>query len=446
MQDSTEEKDNLIAFVMPDDKDKEDDLIDFKVSTKHHIKVIGVGGGGDNAVGRMYQSGIHDVTFVACNTDKQALDASPVSNKLRIGSIGAGGVPEKARKLAEEHLDAIKKELAKDFVKDEGNLVFVTAGMGGGTGTGAGPIIAREAKKMDILTVGVVTLPFVFEGRFRIDQALDGLEEMAKNVDSLLVVNNERLFDIYPKLPLTEAFSYADNTLTSAVRSIADIINIYGEIANVDFNDVNRVLKDGGLSIISTGTGKGESRVMKAIEDAINSPLLNNIDIYNAKNILFVFYCSDNKENSIRMEEFEEVSEFMEKFHREYIYKWGAATLPDLDDEVKVTILASGFENPADDTTESTTDERAIEARDTLREKYYGKKANKKSPPKQIFHFSDDDFDNEEIISMVASAPTLTRTATALRRMNDKRKHRVGGEKAPQAKVAQQPQNEKIEF
>lgn len=446
MQDSTDKKDDLIGFVMPDDKDKNDDLIDFKVNTKHHIKVIGVGGGGDNAVGRMYESGIHDVTFVASNTDKQALDASPVPNKLPLGYIGAGGEPEKARKLAEDHLEDIQKELAKDIVKDEGNLVFVTAGMGGGTGTGAGPIIAREAKKMDILTVGVVTLPFMFEGRFRIDQALDGLEEMAKNVDSLLVVNNERLFDIYPKLPLTEAFSYADNTLTSAVKSIADIINIYGKIANVDFNDVNRVLKNGGLSVISTGTGKGESRVTKAIEDAINSPLLNNIDIYNAKNILFVFYCSEDKEKAIHMEEFEEVSEFMSKFHREYIYKWGAAILPDLDDEVKVTILASGFESPADDTPESATDEGAIDARNTLREKYYGKKANKKAASKQIFHFAGDDFDNEEIISMVADTPTLKRTATALKRINDRRKHGEESEGARQAQDGQQPQSEKIEF
>ena len=213
---------------------------------KSIIKVIGVGGGGGNAVNHMYREGIHDVTFVLCNTDAQALNDSPVPVHLQLGSegLGAGNKPEKAREAAEESIEDVRRML------DDGTrMAFITAGMGGGTGTGAAPVIARESKNMDILTVGIVTIPFKFEGVKKINQALDGVEEMAKNVDALLVINNERLRQIYDELSLIDAFAKADDTLSVAAKSISEIITVHGEI-NLDFNDVKTVLKDGGVAIM----------------------------------------------------------------------------------------------------------------------------------------------------------------------------------------------------
>ena len=226
------------------------------------IKVIGVGGGGGNAVNHMYREGIHDVTFVLCNTDNQALNDSPVPVHLQLGKegLGAGNKPERARQAAEESIDDIKNMLS-----DGTRMAFITAGMGGGTGTGAAPVIARVSKEMGILTVGIVTIPFRFEGDRKIDQALDGVEQMSKHVDALLVINNERLREIYPELTVLDAFGKADDTLSVAARSIAEIITVHGLI-NLDFNDVKTVLKDGGVAIMSTGYGEGEGRVKKAID------------------------------------------------------------------------------------------------------------------------------------------------------------------------------------
>ena len=227
------------------------DMLDFGIPEEKHsiIKVIGVGGGGGNAVNHMYREGIHDVTFVVCNTDNQALNDSPVPVKLQLGheGLGAGNRPQRAREAAEESVDAIR-----NMLNDGTRMAFITAGMGGGTGTGAGPVIARVSKEMDILTVGIVTIPFRFEGIKKIDQALDGVEEMAKHVDALLVINNERLRAIYPDLSVDDAFGKADDTLSVAAKSIAEIITIHGRI-NLDFNDVKTVLKDGGVAIMSTG-------------------------------------------------------------------------------------------------------------------------------------------------------------------------------------------------
>ena len=275
------------------------------------IKVIGVGGGGGNAVNHMYKEGIHDVSFALCNTDKQVLDDSPIPTRLQMGpGLGAGGRPKKASEYAEASLGAIH-----DLLNDGTRMVFITAGMGGGTGTGAAPIIAREARKMGILTVGIVTIPFAFEGKKKIDLALDGVEEIAKEVDALLVINNQRLLDIYPELTLLNAFGKADDTLTVAARSIAELITTRG-ILNVDFEDVLTTLRDGGVAIISTGYGEGENRVTKAIEDALHSPLLNNNDIYNSKKILLcISFCSENDEKStMRTEEMNELHEFMNRF------------------------------------------------------------------------------------------------------------------------------------
>lgn len=259
------------------------------------IKVIGVGGGGGNAVNHMYREGIHDVNFVLCNTDSKALMDSPVPVRLQLGKegLGAGNIPAKAREAAEESVEDIRQML-----NDGTKMVFITAGMGGGTGTGAAPVVAREAKNMGILTVGIVTIPFRFEGNKKIDQALDGVDEISKHVDALLVINNERLREIYPDLNVLSAFEKADNTLSVAARSIAEIITMHG-IINLDFRDVCTVLKDGGVAIMSTGFGEGENRVTKAINDALHSPLLNNSDIFNSHKVLLSI-SSARKRKAIR--------------------------------------------------------------------------------------------------------------------------------------------------
>ena len=255
---------------------------DFPVENPTIIKVIGVGGGGGNAVNHMYKEGIHDVTFVVCNTDNQALAESPVPVKLQLGKegLGAGNRPERAREAAEESIEDVK-----GMLNDGCKMVFITAGMGGGTGTGAAPVIARIAKEMDILTVGIVTIPFIFEGEKKIIQALDGVERIAQHVDALLVINNERLREIYADLTFMNAFGKADDTLSIAAKSIAEIITMRGTV-NLDFADVKTILKDGGVAIMSTGFGEGENRVTKAIDDALHSPLLNNNDIFNAKKVI----------------------------------------------------------------------------------------------------------------------------------------------------------------
>ena len=253
------------------------------------IKVIGVGGGGGNAVNHMYEEGIQHVSFALCNTDKQALEKSPIPMKLQLGKsgLGAGSIPEKAYRNAEESIDSIK-ELLSDGTK----MVFITAGMGGGTGTGAAPVVAKTAKEMGILTVGIVTIPFLFESKAKILQALKGVDEISKNVDALLVINNERLRAIYPDFTMINAFKKADDTLTIAAKSIVDII--YREdIMNCDFEDVCTTLSNGGVAIISSGVGDGDNRVAKAIEEALHSPLLNNTDIFKAKKILLILRWND---------------------------------------------------------------------------------------------------------------------------------------------------------
>lgn len=245
------------------------DILDFGEPQKENsiIKVIGVGGGGGNAVNHMYREGIHDVSFVLCNTDAQALDDSPVPVRLQLGKegLGAGNRPARARQAALESEEDIRRML------DDGTkMAFITAGMGGGTGTGAAPVIAQVSKEMGILTVGIVTIPFRFEGPKKIDQALDGVEEMAKHVDALLVINNERLREIYPDLTLIDAFGKADDTLSVAAKSIAEIITIHGLI-NLDFNDVKTVLKDGGVAIMSTGYGEGED-VLRRLSTMPSTP------------------------------------------------------------------------------------------------------------------------------------------------------------------------------
>ena len=304
------------------------------------IKVIGVGGGGGNAVTHMYKEGIHDVTFVLCNTDNQALYRSDVPVKVTLGreitqGLGAGNKPERAMMAAEESLEDLRKMLS-----DGTKMVFITEGMGGGNGTGAAPVNAHIAKDMGILTVGIVTIPFVFEGERKIIQALNGVEEISKNVDALLVINNERLREIYADLTMTNAFGKADDTLTIAAKSIAEIITLPG-IINLDFADVKTTMKDGGVALMSRGYGEGEGRVRQSIEDALNSPLLNNNDIFNAKKILFnVSFC---EETELRMEEMNDVHDFMSRFGRDIEVIWGTTLDNSLGKKVKMTILATGF-------------------------------------------------------------------------------------------------------
>ena len=386
------------------------------------IKVIGVGGGGGNAVNHMYREGIHDVTFVLCNTDAQALNDSPVPVHLQLGDegLGAGNRPERARQAAEDTSEDIK-----NMLNDGTKMAFITAGMGGGTGTGAAPVIARISKELGILTVGIVTIPFRFEGAKKIDQALDGVEEMAKHVDALLVINNERLREIYPELSLLNGFRKADDTLSVAAKSIAEIITVHG-IMNLDFNDVKTVLKDGGVAIMSTGYGEGEGRVKQAIEDALNSPLLNDNDVYKSKKILLsINFNSDDKDNpGLTMEEMGDVTEFMNHFSADFELKWGLAIDPELDKKVKVTILATGFgiedvdgmgshikEQTQEDAARlAEEEEKAAERRDR-RDRFY--KDNNNSQYKHrphIYRFTADELDNEDVILAVENTPTYKRT------------------------------------
>jgi len=316
-----------------------EDLLKFDYPTKMPsiIKVVGVGGGGGNAVTQMFQSGIMDVSFVLCNTDRQAMMRSPIPTKVQLGlaGLGAGGKPHVAKMLAEESIHSIEKMLS-----DGTEMVFITAGMGGGTGTGSSPTVARVAKELDILTIGIVTIPFMFEGAFKILQALRGVEEIKKYVDALLVINNERLRDICGEQSLPDAFKKADETLMIAVQSISEIITAQGYI-NLDFADVKTILKDGGVAVMSSGLGKGENRVSHAISNALHSPLLNNNDIFKAKKLLLNI--SFSNERPMMTGELNEIHDFMAKFSSDIEVIWGTAFDDSLGDQIKIAILASGF-------------------------------------------------------------------------------------------------------
>ncbi len=302
------------------------------------IKVVGVGGGGSNAVRHMFQEGIQDVSFLIINTDYQALKGSPIPNKLQISDkgLGAGAKPEVARQYALQYEDQIRAAL-----QDGTEMVFITAGMGGGTGTGAAPIVARIAHELGILTVGIVTIPFEFEGRDKILMALDGVKAIKEHVDALLVVNNNRLIDIYPDFNFFNAFKKADDTLTVAAKSISDIINIEGYM-NLDFADVSTTLRNGGVALISTGSAKGENRVTAAIKEAITSPLLQDNDISNAKHLLFEICFSET--HPVSMAEIAEVNSFVRSLNPDIKVIWGAMVDNSLGENVKLIILASGFE------------------------------------------------------------------------------------------------------
>jgi cell division protein FtsZ len=317
------------------------------VKLGHKIKVIGVGGGGNNAVKNMYNKGIEGVDFIICNTDAQVLDKSDVPNKIHIGvkltdGLGAGCNPEIGRQAALENIDEIKNALSQNNTK----MVFITAGLGGGTGTGATPIIAKEAKEMGLLTVAIVTLPFKDEGEEPYKRAIDGLQNLRKNVDSLLIINNQKLYELYHDLSVFDAFPKADDIVATAAKSIAELITIEGYI-NVDFADVKMVMTNSDMALMGLGKGSGENRVRKAAEQALSSPLLNNNDISGAKNILVNI--SSGLKNPFKMAELGELMAYInEASGNRANFKRGVTIDKTLDDEnsdaeIAVTIVATGF-------------------------------------------------------------------------------------------------------
>jgi len=311
--------------------------IDIEVEDKPIIKVLGVGGGGCNAVNYMYKLGIHGVTFIVCNTDKQSLGTSLVPKKLQLGveGLGAGGKPEVSKKHAEDSIEVIKQAL------DDGTkMVFITAGMGGGTGTGAAPVVARVAKDMGILTVGIVTIPFSFEGPKRIENAMVGVKNMADSVDALLVINNDTLTeDDYGDLDIKEAFGKADNVLAQAAKSIAEIITKPGYI-NIDFADVESALKNGRVAIMNVGEAEGENRVINALNNALNSPLANNVDISGASRILMQITCKGMKGS-----ELQQITKFKEEIGGGHIeVSMGLSFDDDMGDKINIILIATGYE------------------------------------------------------------------------------------------------------
>lgn len=304
------------------------------------IKVFGVGGGGSNAVNHMYDQGIVGVNFVILNTDAQALEMSRIPNKIQLGpaltqGLGAGAKPEVGAKAAEESIDVIKELLSKNT-----KMVFVTAGMGGGTGTGAAPVVARIAREMGILTVGIVTTPFWFEGKGRYNSALEGIERLRDNVDTLLIINNDKIREMFGNLKRAEAFSHANNILTTAAKSISEIITVPGEI-NVDFADVQTVMKNGGSAIMGHATAEGEGRALAAARGAINSPLLNDSNIRGAKKVLVNITTGDQQ---VTMDEIGEIMEYVQSEANSTDIILGACDDPSLGEKLSVTIIATGFE------------------------------------------------------------------------------------------------------
>ncbi len=319
-----------------------DKLADFKFdeSPGAAIKIVGVGGGGGNALNHMYTQGIRDVDYVICNTDSQAMENSPIRSRVPLGAQltegrGAGNKPEVGRQAAEENIEDVKKAL-----KENTKMVFVTAGMGGGTGTGGAPVIAKACHEMGYLTVAIVTIPFRNEGRRRVKQAFDGIKELEKYADSLLVINNERIREMYGDFGISEAFSRADNILATAARGIAEIITVPGYI-NVDFADVETVMRRSGMAVMGTGVATGENRAEEAVESALNSPLLNNNDIRGARNVL-IHITSGDKE--VTMAEVGRITDYVQNkagFDADLI--WGNGVDENLDEELSVTVIATGF-------------------------------------------------------------------------------------------------------
>ena len=400
------------------------------------IKVVGVGGGGNNAINHMWAQNVEGVSFVVINTDRQALNMSPVPNRVLIGpkttnGLGAGNVPERAKAAAEES----EAEIAALF-DDETKMVFITAGMGGGTGTGAAPVVARIAHEKGVLTIGIVTIPFLFEGQKKILKALAGADEMSKYVDALLIINNQRLIDIYPDLDFNNAFGKADDTLSTAARSISELITAEGQV-NVDFMDVNTTLRDGGVAIISSGYGEGEHRVTKAIEDALESPLLKNRDVYGSRKILINVYYNPDSKNPFKTQELSEVQEFMANFSQEVDVITGYAHDRTLEDKIKITVLAAGFnvslekESPApvvrhkrQETAAAEVPAAPADADKRLQEEYGAAAIAEMQTRKdeaQFILLTPEDIDNDELIDLLERTPAYKRKPDEKTAIREKR-------------------------
>lgn len=347
-----------------------DMLFDLPQEVKSIIKVIGVGGGGSNAVTHMYKQGIVGVDFSICNTDSQAMETSPVPMRIQLGpeltaGRGAGSRPQIGKQACIESIDDVRA-----FLEDNTKMLFVTAGMGGGTGTGAAPIIAKAAKELDILTVAIVTLPFTFEGRRRTRHALEGLEELRTNVDAIIVVSNDKLREIHGNLSMTDAFAQADNILTTAAKGIAEIITVPGHV-NVDFEDVNTVMRDSGVAIMGTAVFDGDDRARKAVTDALNSPLLEDSDIRGAQHILLNISSGTEE---VTMDEITEITEYVQEeagYGTDLI--WGHCFDEDLGEKISVTIIATGFEQGQKDNRSNTTQKVVVpleEPRETIKDMF----------------------------------------------------------------------------
>ena len=349
-------------------------------TTKNIIKVIGVGGGGCNAVKNMYAEGIVNVSFAVCNTDSQSLSKSPVPVKIMLGKtgLGAGSNPEVGRSEAQNTQEDIKR-----LLDDGTKMAFVTAGMGGGTGTGAAPVIAGIAKDMGILTVGIITIPFYFEKRKKIVKALQGVEEMRKNVDALLIVNNERLCDVYADSEITvkDAFKLADKVLSDATKSISELITVEGTI-NLDFRDIETTIKSGGGAIMAMGRASGEDRVQNAILNALDSPLLYGSDISNAQRILFNIYTSSK--HPIFVKEMREIDAFFDELNPDIKVIWGLSDDDSLNEDAKVTILATGLNNElSDDLPDNNTTNKEEEDYQRIIDKLYHPIRDQYQAPKE---------------------------------------------------------------
>lgn len=392
-------------------------------NTPTEMMIVGVGGGGSNAVRNMYtKHRLDNIRYVVCNTDSQALEKSGVPTQLLLGpnvtkGRGAGNRPEVARQAAEESEEDIRALFASD---PHPNMVFVTAGMGGGTGTGAAPIVARIAKELDILTVGIVTIPFLFEGMPKIQKALTYIDELRKHVDALLIINNERLYEIYPSLTIVNAFSMADDILSVAAGSIIEIIVREGYM-NCDFCDVRSTLLNGGTAIISTGYGEGENRVTAAIEDAIRSPLLKNADIYSAKNLLVAIFISPEEEKQMTVSESGELSAFTRRFVNTPDVITGIYFDEEVGDKMKITILAAGFNDsnttsvPKQQPTTGKNSEtpQVIEEDNTITiETMYSPAAVREMKRKslQLAILTPEQMDNDALLEMFDNEPTYSRS------------------------------------
>lgn len=397
---------------------------DYGESPAAKIKVVGVGGGGCNALNYMYHQQIPFVSFAAINTDKQHLEKKiDVPVKMVIGpGLGAGDKPEKGRQYAEEN-----RERIKSLFDDDTEMVFLTAGMGGGTGTGAGPIVAQICREANLLTIGIITIPFLFEGKRKINKALAGAEEMRKHVDALLVINNQNLVEVYKDLSMSNAFKKADDTLANAARSISEIISEECYI-DVDMEDVRTTLQNSGTAIIATAYGEGENRISKAIENALHSPLLKYHDIMTAQRVLIKLSHAPDEatDNPVKIEEINELTEFTSRLSENFDVKWGVGHDDTLGAKVKITLLATGFDVSITDRTEKgaiimsgggimdegTTKEPAAPVRDTMSELYSQEsmfRQRRMIAGSKYAVLKPSQLDDDDVIALVEHTPALNR-------------------------------------